>query len=565
MTFMLVFPISNINRTFEETWNKTLRNKKYTCKNDPYNGWIAQCELWDINADDLIKVEDSRIPLDRNEVKVQYERFHKYVKNFDKVSKSRGGKKDLALHFPSSIEFDLCTISVLRTVFRRRAPFPKTPSRADQPSTNVWRPIKIPVQHTPEATLLFGLPSMPDSPNQAPQPLMLARTPAFRLLTHCKYVLYQSVEEHGCMTEDEEPAGTIAVYEVTRSNQVDHVKLLGCIEGDDSRGCIVRCVFHPTLPLLAFHYVSALGDSQIYLWFFAKDFSEESRFMMLNHELLQRGLTGGFALVCIASVHGRLQSLHFSSKGEALTYRYHQSPKTHEKSITDTRVYTEAVQAAAGSSYNKAAVSNVIERQPSTLASQKALPSAMTLDQPVLHADGSSTVLSFDHNAAHRDVKLVHSDGGVEEEQSLLSLPDWSDIKYVSVSMRMPDAKRQDKVTFILNKTAQPFYVLGSGAQQTAPTVLKKDVRAIGKKAGRSDQSHARMLSTKWRGISESSIRDSQDDCRRKRLRLDDPGELIDLTCDDPIISDGDPALNRPEEWTEEDQFLLDAFDDLND
>jgi hypothetical protein len=148
----------------------------------------------------------------------------------------------------------------------------------------------------------------------------------------------------------------------------------------------------------------------------------------------------------------------------------------------------------------------------------------MILNQPVLHENGSSTRLSFDSGAANRNIKLVHSTGEVKREQSLLSLPSWNDVKNISVSMRMPSRRRDDKVTIILNKTAQPFYVLCNGGKHTPPAVVRKDIRAIGKPKAESSSRLGKAESTaSWRGIGfyDKSSED-EDGPRNKRARTSD-------------------------------------------
>lgn len=213
----------------------------------------------------------------------------------------------------------------------------------------------------------------------------------FRLLTHSNFILYQSVEGPEGVSEEENSAGTVAAYEAIQNGDVDKIRLLGCIEGDGSRSGIFRCVFHPTLPLVAFHYVFRTVVSQIFLWYFAKRFSgDEDEIALLNHELLQGTLKGGFSLSCIASINARLKLLHFSACGTNVIYQPYQSPNPHIRSIKDTAVYMEA-KASAGDSVADLLMSHDSKRPISTLMKTNALPSAMTLEQSVMHTDGSST------------------------------------------------------------------------------------------------------------------------------------------------------------------------------
>ncbi|ORY10382.1 hypothetical protein BCR34DRAFT_566803 [Clohesyomyces aquaticus] len=525
LAVLTIWPSKAFTDTLD-TLDGAVPRRKRPRKVSRYDGWVAQCELWDIDADEPVLVEDSRVSLDKEEIEVQYERFRKHIKNFDKSLTAKAARKELALHFPSSIESDLRTISVLRTIFRRRLPFPKSLAGASKPLADIWRPILMPIRHTLHATLLLGFPPATDankqarvaeSPGSIPRALRLGRTPAFRILTHGNFVLYQSVEGRDGLSEEEDPAGTIAAYKITHQDGADNIRLLGCIEGDGSRGCIVRCCFHPQLPLLAFHYVSRTGISQLFLWSFTKHSSDDNEnFVLLNHELLQPGMTGGFSLASIASIQGRLKYLHFTSCGTSLIYQPYHSTNPHIRNITESVLYKSAVQASECDDVRNQPFSHDMQDRSSALVKTNELPKAMVLDRPAMHADGSFTTLSFNPSAAHRDVKLVHSEGNVEEEQSLLSLPSWEDIKNVSVSMRMPDAKRDDKVTFITNKTAQPFYFLGDGGKHTSPTVVRKNIRAIRKV-------EKRALSNGWHGVSYEGMPHEEDEGGQniqKRLRL---------------------------------------------
>jgi hypothetical protein len=347
------------------------------------------------------------------------------------------------------------------------------------------------------------------------------------MITFRDYVLYQSVEGSDALSEDEDAAGTIAVYLLTHAEGFDDIKLLGCIEGDGTLGSIHHCVFHPKYPLLAFNYRSRTGISQIVLWCFAKGISPDTdSFDLLNHAVIQLGSMGGFSTSCVAAIEWTLKYLQFSACGTNLIYQLHNSSNPHTKSIQGSHVYNIAMQQAESERTNSQLSPSWTKLAPYSHALDKssALPQSMTLDRPVLHENGSSTRLSFDSGAANRNIKLVHCTGEVEKEQSLLSLPAWNDVKNISVSMRMPSRRREDKVTIILNKTAQPFYVLGNGGGHTPPMVVRKDIRAIGKpKVESSSRLGKAESTTTWRSIGfcdESSEDEGRP--RKKRARTSD-------------------------------------------
>jgi hypothetical protein len=175
--------------------------------------------------------------------------------------------------------------------------------------------------------------------------LKFDKTPAFRIVTFQDYVLYQSVEGSEALTQDEDRAATIAVYLLTNAKGSDDIRLLGCIEGDGDQVSIHHCVFHPTCPLLAFHYRSKSGLSQIILWYFGRDIgSSSSSFVLLNQWSLQ--LQEG-STPSIATITGRLKYIQFPACGTQIIYQVHGSSNPHIRGIFEFYVYKMAMQQQA--------------------------------------------------------------------------------------------------------------------------------------------------------------------------------------------------------------------------
>ncbi|RBA13422.1 hypothetical protein FPRO05_02216 [Fusarium proliferatum] len=509
------------SRSFEmQCRNANTRHRKRKAPtNDVFEGWIAQYEIWNITYEDPITVETSRISLESTEVHIQYERFRKYVQGSGKPISTQTAGKELALHFPSSIDSDLNTFTVLRTVFKRRqsVPLGLHPISTDA-SEERWRSIPMPIMHTIHATLLYGLPTstepkttgaIPETEpvvSSRPQALRLSKTPAFRLTVFRDYVLYQSLDGREALGENEDTAGTIAIYLLTTlPGGCDDVRLLGCIKGESICGSISHCVFHPEYPLLAFHYQSTIGGPRLFLWCFTKgDSSNTHSSVVLGHEVLQPGSKCDVS-TSVATAGGRVKHLQFSALGTELSYQLYNSSYHNREYIGGCFVYDLARrQAEIGRSNSQILSQSLMKVSPQRLAMERTnvLPHSMTLGQEVRHMNGTTTSLSFDVGASNRSVKLVHRESGVEKEQSLLSLPAWEDIKNVSVSIRTPSRSREDKVTIILNKTAKPFYTLRNGDHLTAPAVVKKDVRAIMPlKRASSSKLGGDKLSAGWGGI----------------------------------------------------------------
>jgi hypothetical protein len=255
-------------RAFEIHWKTLAPRRNRDTSENQFDEWVAQYELWNIEFDDPFLVEDCRIPLDKIEVQSQYMRFKKFITTGITSNNTRTTCKDLALHFPSSISGDLQTITVLTTVFDRRERIqPGKTAKREADVADIWSPTAIPVRHTIHATLLMGLPTetgMGDQRayrNAKPQVsakakvIRLDRTPAYRLLSCRDYVLYQSIEGRGVLSEEEDMTGTMAVYwrHLMHHNSP---KLVGCIIGNSGLGAIYHPVFHPKYPLIAFHYMT---------------------------------------------------------------------------------------------------------------------------------------------------------------------------------------------------------------------------------------------------------------------------------------------------------------------
>lgn len=337
-------------------------------------------------------------------------------------------------------------------------------------------------------------------------------------------MLYQSVEGSEALTQDEDSAATIAVYLLTNAKGSDNIRLLGCIEGDADQGSVHHCVFHPACPLLAFQYRSKSGRSQIILWYFGRDIgSSNSSFVLLNQSSLQ--LQEG-STPSIATITGRLRYIQFSACGTQIIYQVHGSSNPHIKPILRFHVYNMAMQQQAEirkTDNQPAASCTKSDAQSQDLTKANILPQSLSLNQPVLHGNGVSTRLSFNPGAANRDIKIVHRSHGVEAEQSLLSLPALKDVKNISVSVRMPSKTRQDKVTIILNKTAQPYYSIGHSGEHALPTVVRKDIRAIAKPKIKSTSSLGKVESS-WRGIGCYEKDDENEKGHvSKRARIIDP------------------------------------------
>jgi hypothetical protein len=175
-----------------------------TTTEDLFDGWVAQYELWNIEFDDPILVEDYRIVLDKIEVQSQHAKFQKFINTEITSNGSRKIRKDLAVHFPTSISSDLSTITVLTTVFDWQQRLASgTLAKQETEAAEMWTSTPLPIRHTKHATLLMGLQKEVVKNEQQPYPeekpkdsarekvIRLDSMPAYRLLTCRDYVLLQ--------------------------------------------------------------------------------------------------------------------------------------------------------------------------------------------------------------------------------------------------------------------------------------------------------------------------------------------------------------------------------------
>ncbi|EMD61400.1 hypothetical protein COCSADRAFT_192355 [Bipolaris sorokiniana ND90Pr] len=522
-------------RAFEAHWRPSASRAIRTTTEDIFDEWIAQYELWNIEFDDPILVEDYRIVLDKIEVQSQHAKFQKFIKTDVIADGSRKTRRELAVHFPTSISGDLRTITVLTTVFDcQQRLVAGTSTKQEAEAVEMWNPTPLPIRHTKHATLLMGLPkevvkNKQDFPEQIcnesfkEKIIRLDSMPAYRLLTCRDYVLLQGIDGRGTLNEEDDMTSSMAVY-WRDVRHLESPKLVGCITGDGSVGSILHPTFHPQYPLIAFHYKSQIGDSHIVLWLFKKPGDE---IVLLNHDIFSfRSLEGGLSACYVTKLASRIKMLQFSACGTTIIHQLYENASLFTKSIEDLHVYNVAKQQHESGKV-KVSSQSFGSSAPRQTAVQKmhSLPGSMATNEPVQHTDGSVTSLAFDAGASNRAIKLVHSANGRNHEQALLSLPAWSDVHNISASVRLPERSRDERIMIVLNKTAEPFYIFGRGAGPTAPSIVRKDIKALAKPRSTDIMWGERYpkanTTTSWKGITFGDETAAEGDMQiTKRARL---------------------------------------------
>jgi hypothetical protein len=428
----------------------------------------------------------------------------------------------------------------MTTVFRRRGSLPSVRASSQEiDATESWRQIPLPIRHTNSATLLLrsttradtkilDLPRDEDShPSANSTAITLNKSSSYRITTHHEYVVYQGIEDCGVWSEEEGVTESLAIYRVTYADSGDTVRLVACVEGNGALGSIHQYAIHPEYPLLAFRFLSRARGSQIVMWSFDDGLSRPDGPLLRNHDIVPSRDPSECPIAYITPVGSRLKHLQFSACGTCVVYQQHNSTYPHTIALQDSPVYQLAKEAFEKErNHVPHSASNIMPTASSTsvLVEVNTMPDRMQMNDTVLHSHGSSSTLSFDSACSNRSIMLRHSTGHSIHEQSLLSLPAWSDMKYISPSVRMPKRSDKDKLTIILNKTAQSFYMLGRAGEQTAPTIVRKDTRAIPTPTlQRMTHEGIAGVEAGWRGIlSWDENTDYDEGQARKRLRTGD-------------------------------------------
>jgi hypothetical protein len=542
------------NRPFETAWQKqkSFRNEDLTkgiCE-----GWNAQYQLWDIQPDEPCVKVQWHLPLNAGEVSLQVALFQKHVRTRVGGKDSVATRREIALHFPTSIGEGLDKFTVLRTVFTHDRRKPLTCS-ASPHSESPWIRASIPVVHNLGTTSLRGMSlkarevSQDDittgssSMAQLDTVLTINRTPAFVVQTCKRYVLYKSVEGWDTAS-GEEPAASMALFRMPRDSQQE-IDLLAFIDCLEHRWPFSNCIFHPDLPLVAFCCNSIIDGPRIALWCFTTEAMRRRQGFSYITEVSLRKDSELISIISLA--YGVPKKLQFSPNGEELIIQLPGGHLPKVVQLTATLAYKAAVAEEAHlerSDGREESLTVTTTASPGKLQLIKTgTPAALQHNEIVMHDDGSSTQFAFRRGVAGRNLHLVHRTDGVVESQALLSLPAYDDINHVDVSVQLPTTTREDKITIILNKTAQPYYTLSKLADEAAPSVIRKDIRAVAPSRKRllysvSPEYGTPVYAPDYRpGLKDEQVQDisgysateksdikaeDQDTAERKRPRLDE-------------------------------------------
>ena len=311
-------------RNFEINWKNVDASTPISFEDSEATGWIAHFEVWNIETEDPSVVEDWKVPLKKADVALQIRSFRKYTRMYKIEHGSRVFKRELALHFPSSIGNKMDAFTVLRTVFLRN----QSPARSNpQPSSNyIWRSVPIPMLHSikrslPQGTL--GTEISASRSNGAPSTstcdikFELDQTSTYQVSLFNNLVLYKVIRGHDVLPVRLEVTSSLAIFSLEYNQEPDSLSLISYIGGDPRQGYISHVTFHSDLPLLAFWYGALEGKSKIVIWRFCQEQEQASKDpVYLNYSSLTESQDSFVS--CYEWIGGSLQSMQFSATAKEI-------------------------------------------------------------------------------------------------------------------------------------------------------------------------------------------------------------------------------------------------------
>ncbi len=472
-------------------------------------GWTAQFEVYNTHPQKARIEEEWKFDIDPDEVIQHIQKFSKTVTLDPTETAHRSARKDFALHFPISIGNNLEVFTVLRKVYIRTS-FRDSSSSISNKAHHRWRVLSVPVEHSDSSTMLPCF-SKPFSDQANPEAdvstwksasVRVDDLTAFRLVAHNEYILYyalrgtsitrnprvwRNIEENegrdddddddddnsSVDTGDESPifnqsdtvpeaecmASSIAVFRVVGAEQKEDICLLDYLKNAGDHEYIVRCAFHPDLPLLVFHGVSR-NVGRIVLWSFR------------SFECSRQGFetTPRFETLVKRNLHWT-ESLQFSPCGQQVIFEEYSAECPTIIPVGEKALYRMAQEFLPENRFE----SGAHKVQSMSLAGE------MTLSQNkmILHDAESSTRLDFYPNSLHSDLDLIKISKGFQIVQPLISLPKQPGIQYANTSILPASDRNETMIRIIITKSPKLFYSLGDADNDTLPVIVGKESQSL--------------------------------------------------------------------------------------
>lgn len=470
-------------------------------------GWTAQFELYNTNSQEPEVEGQWEFGLEADEVIRQIQLFSKVVTFNPTKSGKYSIQQDLAVHFPISIGNKLDVFTVLRGVYIRKC-FGNTSSSISHKSTDSWISLPIPVEHYENSTLLRcsslstsqGKSSKADMPTSTPASVEIDNLTAFRFVIHNDYLMYYAIggttitrqssssakggeyhENDELYTEDEDESdemsisshddnvpenecvGTsVAVFSMAGVHQGEGIYLLDYIKNAGKGTYIGKYAFHSSLPLLAIHCGSD-DNGNIFLW--------KLKNVECSNHVFQTVST--FQALVVKKVHWT-ESLQFSACGKHVIIEEYGAKQPTVIPIGESILHniTRELLEMPTANYSRSSTND--------MRSVSLIDKTYFLQNETVSLDrDSSTRLDFNPNSSHTDIQLVKSYEAFQILQPLLTLPNFSDIRHVNISLLLPRGEHATRIRIMMTKSDKLFCTLAGADEDTPTTIVEKETRAL--------------------------------------------------------------------------------------
>ena len=265
--------------------------------------------------------------------------------------------------------------------------------------------------------------------------------------------------------EAEWMASSLAVFRMVGAHEKEEICLLDYLKNAGDDKYIVRCVFHPVLPLLAFHCVSD-HVGKIVLWNFRS-------FECSGHGF---ETTPRFETLVEKDLYWT-ESLQFSACGEKIIVEEYLADCPTIIPLGERVLYKMAqeLQNHLPESQDELRADNVYSM---SLAGETTLPQ----NKIILHDTENSTQLNFQPNSIHSDIDLVKINDGSRITQPLVSLPKHPGIQHANVSIlpTTSDDRNETMIRMIITKSPKMFCSLADpDNNDSSPVIVAKEARAL--------------------------------------------------------------------------------------
>jgi hypothetical protein len=476
-------------------------------------GWIARFEVWNVAVNSPQRLKDYRIPLDERELEDHLRSFLEATRSAEASTHSPDSQHQDAVPFPTAISHNLEFVIVLRTMY-----FPAQ-SSSSRSSTNdihgtLCPRIAIPLElNMPSTSTLHSLKNIPgfifppsSSASGSGNSRRVPFSYAFKVSQNNRYLFCEDAIGSPNFDHQFKEIARITVFELEVFKGKNACRLLGRLSGcqadyafrphahHSDQECFTVYGLHPSLPLIVFYRHSYGHPSAIALCCFTADgvSPKSCESLLMLHDLRATMTDPRASSRFSATAPGIYRNfaedldLTFSDRGTEVIVKL--DGETHPKviSIECDRSYQQALaldetRIRAHRALRRHHESPDDATSPRGLALAQLAPLGYGQSIRSRGWDGTAfNEIVLSTNGSQRDLEFKHQSSKTEETQSLLSLPNWSGIENIHVSVR-PPTTQQEEMTIILNKAQKTWCAPSTPADEHLPAIVRKDVRALGR------------------------------------------------------------------------------------